>query len=101
MGGDFVVKNGRRILHRLVVSERPPLHNKEDSNYTFQSYLSSGRSGSFKSKLINEEFYWYPRENMRYRISINDKGQWYETGEMNRNNDWFQFFEMTLDKVEQ
>jgi hypothetical protein len=35
---------------------------------------------------------------MRYIIYLNDKGQWHETGEMKRENDWFQFFEMTLDK---
>lgn len=73
-------------------------YDKADKNYNFSSYLSTGRSGDFKGELIDGKFYWYLNENMRYIISLNDKGQWYETGEMKGENDWFQFFEMTLDK---
>ncbi|WP_339814094.1 hypothetical protein [uncultured Imperialibacter sp.] len=73
--------------------------NKSDNNYSFYSYLSTGQKGEFKGELIGEEFYWYPAENMRYIISINGKGQWYEKGEINMGTSWFQFFEMTLDKV--
>jgi hypothetical protein len=72
--------------------------NKEEENYTFNSFLSSGRGGSFEAKLVDDKFHWYPNENMRYIISLNEKGQWYERGEMNREGNWFQFFEMTLDK---
>ena len=72
--------------------------NKEENSYNFQSYMSNGRSGSFKAELIENKLFWYPVDNIRYIIYINDEGQWYETGEMNRNEQWFQFFEMTLDK---
>ncbi len=37
---------------------------------------------------------------MRYIITLNEKGQWFEIGEMERNNEWFKFFEMTLDRKE-
>ena len=74
--------------------------NKEENTYNFQSYMSNGRSGSFKAELIENKLFWYPVDNIRYIIFINDEGQWYETGEMNRNEQWFQFFEMTLDKEE-
>ena len=73
-------------------------YNKQDKHYNFQSYMSDGRNGNFKAELIEDRLYWYPRENFRYIIFINDDGKWYETGEMNRNGQWFQFFEMTLDK---
>jgi hypothetical protein len=73
-------------------------YNKENNNYTFDSYLSTGLSGKFKAELTDGRLYWYPRENIRYIIYLNDKGQWYETGEMNRGGTWYQFFEMTLDK---
>jgi hypothetical protein len=73
-------------------------YNKAEENFTFRSYLSNGRGGDFKAELMDRQFYWYPNENMRYIIYLNDKGQWYETGEMKRGNEWFQFFEMTLDK---
>jgi hypothetical protein len=35
---------------------------------------------------------------MRYIIFLNEKGQWYEKGEMKRDAGWFQFMEMTLNK---
>ena len=74
-------------------------YNKKDKNYTFQSYLQNGRKGEFKGELNDNKFYWYPNENMRYIIWINENGQWYETGEFNRDGKWLQFFEMTLDRV--
>jgi hypothetical protein len=74
-------------------------YNKSNENYTFQSYLQNGRKGEFKGELIENKFYWYPSENMRYIIWLNEKGQWYETGEFNREGKWFQFFEMTLNKI--
>ncbi|MHA6281169.1 hypothetical protein ACXYMT_13390 [Salinimicrobium sp. CAU 1759] len=73
-------------------------YDKSEKNYNFRSYLSTGRGGDFKAELIDGKFYWYPNENMRYIISLNNKGQWYETGEIKRDNEWVQFFEMTLDK---
>jgi len=75
-------------------------YNKEEKNYKFTSHLSSGRGGSFNAELKENKFHWYPNENMRYIIWLNEKGQWYETGEFNRSGKWFQFFEMTLDKKE-
>lgn len=74
-------------------------YNKEKDNYTFHSYTSTGRGGSFDAELREGKFYWYPNENMRYIIWMNEKGQWYETGEFKKDGEWFQFFEMTLNKV--
>ena len=87
--------SNKEIIHNAMAIVS---YNKPEKNYVFQSYLQNGRKGEFKAELKNEKFYWYPNENMRYIISINEKGQWYETGEMNREDSWFQFFEMTLDK---
>ena len=56
--------------------------NKENKEYKFTSWLANGRGGQFKASIIDDKFYWYPNENMQYVISINDQGQWYETGEM-------------------
>jgi hypothetical protein len=89
-------KSDGRVSHSAlaVVS-----FNKQDKHYNFQSYLADGRSGNLKAELIGEKLYWYPMDNIRYLIYINDEGQWHETGEMNRNGQWFQFFEMTLEKL--
>ncbi len=73
-------------------------NNKADGHYTFRSYLANGREGAFKAELLEDKLYWYPREDMRYIIYLNERGQWYETGEMKRGDQWFQFFEMTLDR---
>jgi hypothetical protein len=88
-------KNNGEITHNALAVVT---YNKTTGNYNFSSYLSTGRSGIFKAEVIDDKFYWYPNENMRYIIYLNSKRQWYETGEMKRGNDWFQFFEMTLDK---
>jgi hypothetical protein len=74
-------------------------YNKTDSAYSFHSYLSSGRSGSYNAELKDHKLYWYPGENIRYVIEVNARGQWFEVGEINRGGEWTQFFEMTLDKV--
>lgn len=86
--------DGKTIHNAMAVVT----YNKTDKNYNFRSYLSTGRGGDFKAELIDGKFYWYPNTNMRYIIYLNDKEQWYETGEMKRGNEWFQFFEMTLDR---
>ena len=75
-------------------------YNKKGANYTFQSYLQNGRKGEFKGELLDGKFYWYPSVNMRYIIELNEKDQWYEIGEIKRDEIWYQFFEMTLDRIE-
>lgn len=84
------------VIHNAMAVLR---FNRENSNYSFNSFLSTGLEGSFKAELIDDKLYWYPNENMRYIIELNEDGQWYETGEINRDGNWFQFFEMTLNKV--
>jgi hypothetical protein len=88
------VADGKVIHNAMAVVT----YNKTDNNYSFYSYLANGRKGEYKGELINGAFFWYPADNIRYIISISDKGQWYETGEINMGTSWFQFFEMTLNK---
>jgi hypothetical protein len=73
-------------------------YNKEEAHYNLSSFLFTGRQGKFKAEIIGEKLFWYPNENIRYIIYLNEKGQWYETGEMRRGEGWFQFIEMTLNK---
>jgi hypothetical protein len=92
-----VGKTEENIIHNAlgIIS-----YNPEDRNYTFRSYLSSGLSNTFTGELKGDVFYWYPGENMRYVVRINEEGQWVEKGEMNRGENWIPFLEMTLDKAE-
>lgn len=70
----------------------------EKDHYSFQSYLQNGRKGAFKAETINGDFYWYPMENMRYIIQVDEQGTWFEIGEIKQGENWYQFFEMTLSK---
>ncbi|MDX1472226.1 MAG: hypothetical protein R3213_12075 [Flavobacteriaceae bacterium] len=89
-------KSHGQIIHNAMAIVS---YDKENNNYTFQSYLQNGRKGEFKAEIIGNKFYWYPNQNMRYIIEINDKGQWFEIGEIKQGENWFQFFEMTLNKI--
>ncbi|WP_034257658.1 hypothetical protein [Altibacter lentus] len=86
--------NGKVIHNALAVLT----YNKEADHFSFRSYLPSGMNAEFKAEVIDDKLYWYPNENVRYIIWQNDAGQWYERGEFNKNENWSQFFEMTLDK---
>lgn len=95
-------KNGEKTIHNAmaVVS-----YNPQDSSYQFRSYLANGREGDYKAKVLGEgHFQWFletPRGMIRYDIIINEQKQWYEKGEFQMGeNNWFHFFEMTLNKIE-
>ena len=72
------------------------------STYRFQSHLANGRSGEYTGEMIEEDaFRWtieVPGRTIRYTITLNDQGQWFETGEFKMGEQWMQFFEMTLEK---
>ncbi|MBK6263578.1 hypothetical protein JKA74_00910 [Marivirga sp. S37H4] len=86
--------NGK-IIHDAVAIVN---YDKDNRHYNFRSYLRDGRSGVYKAELIEEKLYWYPNDNIRYIIYLNDEGQWFEIGEINKGGNWYQFFEMTLTK---
>lgn len=88
--GDVVTHNAMAVLS----------YNVEDQNYNFRSYLSTGQDGSFSGEIKGDTFFWYPGEDMRYVLWINEDGQWQEKGEMNRVGNWFQFMEMKLDRAD-
>lgn len=74
--------------------------------YNFNSVLASGMGGKFAAKILAENtFEWkmeVPGRTITYIITLNEEGQWYEKGmvKMGEGQE-FQFFEMTLDKVEE
>ena len=88
------VSNGVVIHNALAILT----YDKVKEHYVFRSYLPSGMSAEFKAEIKNNKLYWYPNENVRYIVWLNENGQWYETGEFKRGENWTQFFEMTLDK---
>ena len=89
--------NGKTIHDALATVT----YNKEKNCYDFRSYLNTGRKGVFKAEIKNNKFYWYPNENTRYIIWLNEEEQWFEKGEFRREGNWYQFFEMILDRVDE
>ncbi|MEN2280765.1 hypothetical protein AAGF08_01415 [Algoriphagus sp. SE2] len=99
--------NGTGILiEGIGTSEGQIVHNalavitmaEGNGAYNFDSFLQSNQHGTFKAELIEDVLYWYPTENVRYVTRINERGQWFEIGEAHVGENWYQFFEMTLDK---
>lgn len=84
-----------QVIHNAMAVLR---YDQPEDSYRFNSYLATGLQGDFKAELIEDAFYWYPNENIRYIIRLNDQEQWFEIGEIRRNDNWFQFFEMSLNK---
>ncbi len=87
---------GKVVHHALAVISAA----EGDGKFDFTSFLQSGEKGTYKAEMKEGKFCWYPVEQVRYVIGINDKGQWFEIGEYNAGTQWYKFFEMTLDKVE-
>lgn len=90
------ISNGK-VIHNALAIISPK---EEGGQFSFTSFLQSGSNGTFKAELKERVLYWYPTEQVRYAIQINESGQWHEIGEYNMGTDWFQFFEMTLEKVD-
>jgi hypothetical protein len=102
LDGTALLIEGQGISNRKVMHDALAVvtYNLQDKNYSLRTWLTTRQGGEFKGEFIDNMFYWYPGDNIRYIIYLNEKGQWYEKGEYNSGGDnWFQFFEMTLDKV--
>ncbi|MBC6365627.1 hypothetical protein [Algoriphagus sp. AK58] len=87
--------DGKTVHHALAMIQPA----KEDGAFEFTSFLQSGLRGTYPARWENNQLIWQPTEQVRYVIQLNDQGQWYEVGEYQAGGTWYQFFEMTLDKV--
>lgn len=91
---------GEIIHNAMAVLSYDP----ENTAYSFRSYLANGLSGEYQVELTSDQqMVWhleFPGRTIRYTVTINEKGQWYEIGEFKTGEDsWYKFFEMTLDKI--
>jgi hypothetical protein len=92
---------GGRVLHSAfaVVS-----YDEQAKRYRFQAYTDRGNYTEAEAKVGDGSVEWGFRipefGEVRYTIRLNEKGQWFEIGEVSQNGkDWRKFFEMTLDRV--
>ncbi len=72
-------------------------------NFRFKTNLANGRAGDFTGSVPSDNvFVWgmdSPRNKIRYTITLNAKGEWFEIGEYSADGaTWRKFFEMTLRK---
>jgi hypothetical protein len=73
--------------------------------YRFQAFTSRGNSEDAEAKVSEGQLVWGMKVpqfgDVRYTIKLDDKGRWFEIGEVSRDGKtWQQFFEMTLQRVE-
>jgi hypothetical protein len=79
--------------------------NKETKMHRWQAFRGDGTSFDSQPKITGKTIVWGfqdPRAGeIRFTIMLNEKGQWFEVGEMSRDNGktWLKFFEMTLNKT--
>jgi RNA polymerase sigma factor (sigma-70 family) len=92
---------GGRVVHSAftVVS-----YDEKAKRYRFQAYTDRGSYTEAEAKVGDGSLEWGFRipqfGEARYTIRLNEKGQWFEIGEVSQNGkDWRKFFEMTLDRV--
>jgi hypothetical protein len=72
--------------------------------YRFQAYTHRGSYTEADAKVADGKLEWgfkIPQfGDVRYTVTVNAKGQWFEIGEVSKDGkEWRRFFEMTLDRV--
>jgi hypothetical protein len=71
--------------------------------YRFHAYTANGQMVEARVAMRDNGFDWSfdagPGVLIRYRMRLDDKGEWVEKGEMTRDGTTRQFFEMRLQKV--
>lgn len=76
----------------------------KSNRYKWQAWrIPGGIYTEYSPEVGNQSFSWSmetQQGKMRYKVILDDKGQWHETGEFSRDGDrWFPFFSMTLTRV--
>jgi hypothetical protein len=75
------------------------------NRYRFHAFTGQGSSVDAEAKVSDGRLVWEMKipqvGEMRYTIKLDDKGRWFEIGEVSQDGKaWRKFFEMTLERVE-
>jgi hypothetical protein len=73
--------------------------------YRFQAFTGRGNYEDAEAKVTDGQLVWGMKVpqfgEVRYTIKLDDKGRWFEIGEVAQGGkEWRKFFEMTLERVE-
>ncbi len=78
-------------------------YDKDTKVYRWRVYRADGSVIDTEAKVSGNTLVWGMRErgaDIRFTITLNEKGQWIEIGEFSRDGKtWQKFFEMTLRRV--
>jgi hypothetical protein len=77
----------------------------KEKRYRFQGFTSRGNHEDAEAKITDGQMVWSMKipqfGDVRYTIKLDDKGRWFEIGEVTRDGtSWRKFFEMTLERAE-
>ncbi len=80
-------------------------YDEKAKRYRFQAFTARGDYTEAQAKVDNRRLEWgmiIPQfGEVHYTIILNDKGQWFEIGEVTQDGKvWRRFFEMTLERVQ-
>lgn len=106
LNGTILMIRGKHMESGVVTHDAMGIlsYQPEEGQYQFASYLSDGRSGTYKAEVKDRVLIWYQERSqgtVRFTIQITSDGQWVETGEFSRDlNEWHKFFEMVLHPVQ-
>ena len=103
---------GRNVLRAVYESKRNneiqivAVNDMADINTLAHLLRHDSVHGHFNGEVNDKgQFVWTIKSDSgvrRFIIGINQKGQWHEIGEFSRDGEnWYQFFEMSLDKVKE
>jgi len=79
-------------------------YDENAKRYRFQAHTARGGHEDAEAKVGDGQLVWGMKVpqfgDVRYTIKRDDKGRWFEVGEVSRDGkDWRKFFEMTLEPV--
>jgi|GEM_PF-1095569 len=107
LGGLIVQVDGRGFVAGSPPDAKPVFeafgvisYDDRSDAYEFRSYANGYASTSVAEALDEGGFQWQTGP-VRYRVWLDDDGNWFEIGERRSGgNDWVQFFEMTLTRID-
>jgi hypothetical protein len=79
-------------------------YDEKAKRYRLQAYTNRGNYTEAEARVGDNKLEWGFRipqfGDVRYTITVNEKGRWFEIGEVSTDGkQWRQFFEMTLERV--